>query len=364
MKKLDRYIIGKFISTFLFCLLLLSAIVVVVDISEKADDFVKSGLPFWKLIRDYYSGFLPRIDAMLFPLFVFISVIFFTSKMAARAEIVAILSSGISFKRFLLPYLLTGCFLSLILWAGYHTILPDANRKWSEFEKKYIDVNYAYNPDNNPYKQNMYFRIDPTTYAVIKGYDTISKTGSNFAVNKFEKDKLVYNLRALSFHWDTAVKKWQLHNVYERVLKGKNEKITISKSKYATYSFKPVDLRKDNYIKDQLSTEELNQFIRLEKMRGSEMLNTLEVERHNRDAIPLSVLILSLIGGILASRKVRGGSGFHLALGVLISVAYVLMSRFTIVFATKGDFTPWLAAWLPNIIFSLLALYLYKRAPK
>ena len=284
--------------------------------------------------------------------------------MAARAEIVAILSSGVSFRRFLLPYFFTGLLLSLVLWAGYHTVLPEANRKWSEFEKKYIDVNYGYNPDNNPYKQNLYFRIDASTYAVIKGYDTISKIGSNFAVNKFENDRLVYNLRALSFHWDTGVKKWELQNVYERTLTGKKEKIVITPAKYAAYSFKPIDLRRDNYIKDQLSTKELDEFIRLEKMRGSEMLSTLEVERNNRDAIPLSVLILSLIGGILASRKVRGGSGFHLALGVLISVAYVLMSRFTIVFATKGNFTPWLASWLPNILFALLAIYLFKRAPK
>jgi lipopolysaccharide export system permease protein len=364
MKKLDRYILGKFISTFLFCLLLLSAIVIVVDISEKTDDFVKSGLPLGKLIRDYYSGFLPRIDAMLFPLFVFISVIFFTSKMAGRTEIVAILSSGVSFRRFLLPYLMGGLILSVSLWGIYHLILPDANRRWSEFEKKYIDPNFGYNPENSTYKQNLYFRIDPVTYAVIKGYDTISKSGSNLAVHKMEGDKLVYNLRALNFRWDTAQKKWMLQNVQERYLQGTNEKVIRSTSKLMAYSFKPIDLRKDNYIKDQLSTKELNEFIRLEKMRGSEMLSTLQVERYNRDAIPLSVLILSVIGAILASRKVRGGSGFHLALGVLISVIYILMSRFAIVFATKGNFTPWLASWLPNLLFALLAIYLYRRAPK
>lgn len=364
MKKLDRYILSKYITTFFFCLLLLTTIVVVVDISEKTDDFVKSQLSVSDIIVQHYFGFIPRIDAMLFPLFVFLSVIFFTSKMAGRSEIVAILSSGISFKRFLRPYLIGGLFLSLILWLGYQYVVPSANRKWAEFEKKYIDVNFGPSLQNTSYKQNLYFRIDPQTYAGIKGYDTISKTGSNFTLQRFKDNKLVYNLRATSFQWDSAHKKWMLNNVLERKLNAINETVHFYPNKTESYNFRPVDLRKDDYLKDQMTTPDLDAFIALERMRGSEMLSTLLVERYNRDAIPVSVLILTIIGAVLASRKVRGGSGFHLALGILISVLYVLFSRFSIVFATKGDLTPWLAAWLPNILFGGLAYYLYKKAPK
>lgn len=365
MKKLDQYILRKFLVTFFFCLLLLTAIIIVVDISEHADDFIKSKLPVSRIITDYYFGFIPRIDAMLFPLFTFIAVIFFTSKMAGRSEIVAILSSGVTFRRFLLPYWIGGLFLTVLLWLGYHHLVPVANRKWAEFEKTYVDVNSAISSyGKSPYKQNIFFREDASTYVSIRGYDTVSRSGSMLAVNRFNGNDLVFNLRAQTFSWDTAGKKWKLYNVVERQVNPMNETVTLSGSKLVNYQFHPSALRKDEYLKDQLSTRELDEFIRLERKRGSEMLNVLLVEKHNRNAIPASVMILTLIGAILSSRKLRGGGGMHLALGVVISMIYVLASRFTLVFATKGDFTPWLAAWLPNILFAGLALFLYRRAPK
>ena len=363
MKKIDKYILSKYLSTFFFCLLLFTVIVVVVDISEKTDDFVKSKLGPWKIFTDYYLGFIPRIDAMLFPLFVFISVIFFTSKMASRSEVIAILSSGVSFKRFMLPFVAGGMFLSIVLWAGYQYVVPKANALWSSFETKYVDANF--NPVNNStYKTKLYFRIDSNTYAGIRGYDTLTKVGNGFFVQRFSNNQLVYNLRADNFLWDTSKIAWKLENVSERFFKGITEVVKRSTSLFEAYNFKPRDLRKDEYIKDQLSTPELKDYIKLESLRGSETLNTLLVERYNRDAIPVSVLILTIIGVVLASRKVRGGSGLHLAAGVVISVLYILFSRFSIVFATKGSFTPVLAAWMPNIIFGLLAFYLYRRAPK
>lgn len=364
MKKIDKYILSKYLTTFFFCILLFTAIVVVIDISEKTEDFVKSGLPVSRIITDYYFGFIPRIDAMLFPLFVFISVIFFTSKMAGRSEVIAILSSGVSYRRFLMPFIAGGIFLSALLWLGYQYTVPKANRKWAEFEKRYIDVNQAPDPSRSTYKQNIYFRLDPYTMLGIRGYDTVTKSGSYLFVERFEKNRLIYNLRAINFSWDSAKRQWALNNVTERTFHPISETVTMTKKKLVNYNFKPIDLRKDDYLKDQMITPELNRFIELERMRNSEMLNSLLVERYNRDAIPVSVLILTIIGAVLASRKVRGGSGFHLALGVILSVLYILFSRMTLVFATKGDFTPWLAAWIPNFIFGALAFYLYKKAPK
>ena len=341
----------------------MTAIVVVVDISEKTDDFVKSKLPAWRIITDYYFGFIPRIDAMLFPLFIFISVIFFTSKMAGRSEIIAILSSGVSFRRFLLPYVIAGTLVSLLLWAGYQYVVPKANKKWGDFEKRYIDVNVSA-ITNTSYVSNLYFRVDSVTYAGIKGYDTVSKTGNGMFIQQFKNNRLVASLKAVYFNWDEKKARWMLNNVMERKLDSLGEKITRHDSLLMAYNFKPIDLRKDDYLKDQMPTPQLNQFIKQEKMRGSENLSSLQVERYNRDAIPMSVLILSVIGAILASKKVRGGSGMHLAIGVILSFMYILFSRFSVVFATKGSFTPWLAAWLPNMVFTVLAFYLYKRAPK
>lgn len=363
LKKIDLYILKKYLSSFFFCLLLFTVIVVVVDISEKTDDFAKAKLPMSRVITDYYFGFIPRIDAMLFPLFVFISVIFFTSKMAYRSEVIAILSSGVSFNRFMRPFMIGGIFLSGLLWLGYQYFIPLANRKWGEFEAKYIDPNYG-NSGNSTYREKIFFKLDNNTYVAIRGYDTVMKVGNGFIVEKFQNNKLRYNLRAENMNWDSASKKWRLTNVMERNLDSLTEHIKRLPTILTTYNFSPRDLRQYEYLKDQLPTPELNDFIKMERLRGSEMLSTLLVERYNRDAIPVSVVILTIIGSVLASRKIRGGSGLHLAIGVVISVMYILFSRFSLVFATKGNFTPFLAAWTPNLLFGLLAFYLYKKAPK
>ncbi|HTB53462.1 MAG TPA: LptF/LptG family permease [Ferruginibacter sp.] len=364
MKKIDRYILKSYLSTFFFCILLITALVVVIDISEHADDFALSKLSSWQIFTQFYLGFIPRIDALLFPLFAFISVIFFTAKMAERSEVIAILSSGVSFKRYLYPYWVGGFFLAALLWFGYRYVVPRANEKWGNFTTKYIDSNVG-DFDNSTVKENTYFRIDSTSYAGIRYYNSANKSGDNFFVQKIINNKLVYDLRAQTINWDTTAKKWQLYNVAERFLLG-GDKFTIkrSSSKLEEYSFKPLDLKKDDYLKDRMSTPELNEYIRMEQLRGSEQIGTLLVERYNRDAIPFSVIVLTIIGVSLSSRKVRGGSGFQLALGLIISSLYVLCSRLSIVFAMKGNFPPILAAWTPNIIFAGVAFYIYKKAPK
>ena len=360
MKKLDRFILKNFLTTFIFCLLLFTVIVVVIDTSEKTADFVRSQLSVWRIITDYFFGFIPRIDAMLFPLFVFIAVIFFTSKMAERSEVIAILSSGVSFRRFLVPYWIGSIFLASILWLGYQYVLPKANTKWSDFSAKYIDQNFG-GAENKSFLQNFYFRMDSNTYAGLRSYDTSSKSGSNFFIQKFTNNQLVYNLRCESIHWDTASKKWKLNNVHQRSFVGNKELLQHNDTLSMQYNFKPLDLRRDEFLKDRLPTPELDHLIAMEKIRGSEAINALLVERYSRDAIPASVIILTIIGATLASRKVRGGSGLHLAVGVLLSVLYILFGRFSLVFATKGNFTPFLAAWLPNMVFAVVSYYLYRK---
>ncbi len=341
----------------------MTAIVVIVDLSEKTDDFAKTGLSYATIIRDYYFGFLPHIDAMLFPLFIFISVIFFTSVMANRSEIIAILSTGVSFGRFLRPYLVGGFLFTVFLWWANQYVLPPANQKWANFNAKYIDFNYG-GYVNTSTISNKYFKLDSFSYAGLRYYDTTNKSGSNFFIQRFHNTDLVYNLRALSIAWDTATKKWRLNNVTERRINGLHQKLNDTTTLQMNFNFKPRDLQRDEYMKDKLTTPELNEFIKLEKLRGSGDVNALMLEKNNRNANPISVFILTIIGACIASRKIRGGSGFHLAIGVLICVLYILVGRFASVFALKGNFNPIVAAWLPNVAFGILAWYMYRRASK
>ena len=363
MKTIDWYILKKFFITFFFCLIALSILVIIVDLSEKTDDFAKTNLPTKAIITQYYFGFLPRIVAMLFPLFIFISVIFFTSKMANRSEVIAILSSGTSFWRFLRPYLLGGFLFTALLWWTNQYILPPANQKWATFNAKYIDFNYG-GYENTSTVSNKYFKLDSFSYAGVRYYDTTSRIGSNFFIQRFIKTNLVYNLRAQTITWDTATRKWRLDNVIERKINGLHQHVKEISTMQMNFNFKPRDLQRDEYMKDKLTTPELTEFIQLEKSRGAEDVNALMLEKQNRNANPVSVFILTIIGAAIASRKIRGGSGFHLAIGVLICVLYILVGRFSAVFSLKGNFNPIVAAWLPNAVFGILAWYLYKKASK
>ncbi len=360
MKIIDWYILKKFFLTFFFFIIALTVLVVIIDLSEKTDDFAKANLPYSQIITQYYFGFIPRIDAMLFPLFIFLAVIFFTSIMANRSEIIAILSSGVSFRRYLQPYVFGGLFFTLFLWWCNQYVLPEANNKWATFNSKYVDMNYAAY-ENTTTIQDKYFKLDSFSYAGVKYYDTINRRGNTFFIQKFNNTKLTYNLRAQTILWDTASRKWKLENVIERTIDGLRQTLKQSPEMKMNFNFKPRDLQRDEYMKDKLSTPELNEFIALERVRGAEDVNSLLLEKHNRNANPVSVFILTIIGASIASRKIRGGSGIHLAMGVLLCVLYILVGRFAAVFAMKGNFDPLIAAWLPNVVFGVLAWYLYRK---
>ncbi|HMU47175.1 MAG TPA: LptF/LptG family permease [Chitinophagaceae bacterium] len=365
MKKIDWYILKKFLVTFIFCLLLFTAIAVAVDSSEKADNFVKTDLTTSQIISEYYLGFVPFIWSLLFPLFVFIAVIFFTSRMASRSEIIAILASGTSYNRFLRPYLVGGILLASVLWMGSRYWIPKANIIRSDFQINYIDKG---DPMKNKYTgicdRCFYRRIDSNTYAGIRDFDTSTKTARGFFMERVKKNKVVYNLRAETMSWDTAIKGWKLYNAEERNIDSMGEKITYHGTMDLKISLKPDELRKDEYLKDKLTTPELVEFIRREEMRGTEGLSTLKVERYRRTATPAAVVLLTMIGVVIASRKTRGGSGMHLALGIVIAAFFILSDRFSTVFAIKGNFPPLIAAWLPNIVFGAVAYWLYRKTPK
>lgn len=363
MKKLDWYILRKFFSTFLFCMLSFTVIAVAVDSSEKTDDFVKTGLSTFEIIRQYYVGFVPFIWGLLFPLFVFIAVIFFTSKMALRSEVIAILASGTTFRRWLRPYVVGGAFLGLVLWFANRYAIPKANEVRSAFETKYLN---SLNPQESYQRCSncFYKKLDAVTYAGIKYFDPVTKTATSFFMDRVHNNKVVYNLRADRMEWDSTKKDWKLTNVIERRIDSTREFVTQSPEKHLKLNLQPSELRKDEFLKDKLTSKELSHFIKLEEQRATEGLAPLKVELARRNATPYTVLLLTLIGAVIAGRRTRGGSGLHLAIGIIIASLYILSDRFSSVFAIKSNFPPVLAAWMPNIAFTIVAIYLYRRAPK
>lgn len=359
MQKIDWYILKKFLSTFLYSLILLTLISTVIDISEHTDDFSQSGLTSSQIFFQYYMGFIPHIVAMLFPLFVFISVIFFTSKMAGRSEFIAILSSGVSLRRILLPYWVGGIMLGILLWLANDYIIPRANTIRTTFEAKYIKVSM---PQSN--NGGIYMRTDSFSYAGMRYYDTTNKSGGSFFMETIRNNQVVYNLRADNLNWDTSKKAWKLIGVVERKISGLKEDVSFKYELFRKLPFDPNDLKRDEYMQARMISPELRTRIDKEKLRGSETVKELQMENAHRGATPFAVILLTMIGAIIACRKIRGGSGAHLALGIIICAVFILADRFSTIFSTKGDLNPYLAAWIPNLIFGALTIYLYKKAPK
>jgi len=365
MRKIDWYILKKLLITFVFCLLLFTVIAVAVDSSEKTEDFVRSNLSTIEIFEKYYFGFVPYIWSLLFPLFVFIAVIFFTSRMASRSEIIAILASGTSYNRFLRSYIVGGILLGALLFVGSRYWIPRANEIRSDFQRNYMDKN---DPLKNRVMGNcdrcFYLRTDSNTFVGIRDFDTSTKRARGFFLDRVKDNKQVYNIRSEVIHWDTATKKWKLYNAVERFIDSLGERTNHFDTLVIKLAVKPEELQKDEYLKDKLTTPELIAFIKQEELRGSEGLNTLKMERYRRTATPAAVLLLTLIGAVIASRRTRGGSGMHLALGITIAALFIISDRFSTVFATKGNLPPLIAAWLPNMAFAIVAFILYRRTPK
>ncbi len=363
MKKLDWYILKKFLTTFVFTMLTFTTIAVVIDTSEKADDFVKSGLSSWQLVTHYFIGFVPFIMSMIFPLFVFIACIYFGSKMASQSEFIAILAGGVRYNRMLRPFFVGSVFLSALYWYATQYWIPRAEEIRTNFQSTYIDSRSSYNGD--PYRSNnFYLRVNSETYVGLRYYDTARKTAGSFFLAKIKNNRVYYNLRAESMRWDTAKKNWLLTNAIEHTNDGLKETARLIPTMNMNLNFKPEELRRDEYQKNKFTTPELKRFIQMEEIRGSEGLNTYKEERYHRDASPFSVIILTMIGAVISTRKVRGGSGLLLALGLVMAALFVIMDKFSVTFATKGNFSPLLAAWMPNFIFTFVAIYLYWKAPK
>ena len=239
-------------------------------------------------------------------------------------------------------------------------MIPKANGIRSSFETNYLKKGEA----GSGYSNKFYMRSDSNTYVGIKYYDTSSKRATSFFLNRVYDNKVVYNLRADVLLWDAVRKSWSLNNVIMRTIDSMKEVVTTAQNMKITLNIKPEDLRNDEYLKDKLTTPQLTSYIHAEELRGTEGLNTLKVEKYRRTATPFTVILLTIIGAVIASRKIRGGSGLHLAIGIAIAAIFIVSDRFSTVFAVKSSLPPLIAAWLPNIAFSFVAYYFYRKAPK
>lgn len=359
LKIIDVYIIRKFLGTFFLAITLILAIAVVFDISEKIDDFIENGATLKKIVFDYYLNFIPYFAVLFSSLFTFIAVIYFTSRMAFNTEIIAILNSGMSFRRLMRPYLISAILIAAISFFLNDQVIPKANKVKLAFEEEYIHQRPVRFKTKNFHRQ-----IEPGIYVYLENYSNISKVGYNFALEKFEGSRLVSKLIADQIRWDTAIDKWSLRRYYQRDINGLEETITSGQAKDTTINIRPEDFNRRITVVETMNLKELDNFIDQQKMQGETNVKAFQIERHKRISFPISTFILTFIGVAVSSRKVRGGIGLQIAIGVIISFTYILFLQFSSQFAIGGLLPVQLAVWLPNILFIFVALFLFRMAPK
>lgn len=357
--RLDRYIIGKFLQTFFFTISIFVVIAIVFDYSEKAEDFLHGNVSLYQIIFVYYLNFIPFYCSILSPLIIFVAVIFFTAKMANDTEIVAISSSGISFNRLMYPYFLTSVFLALFIYLLNGFIIPPANKIRNEFENRYFNGNEIPKSD-----VNIHFKIDNENYAYLESFNIQQKIGFRFSLEKFHGLEMVSKLIATTIKWDSVKKNWKINDYTQKTINGLKETMTRGTEKVMNLDFTPKDFEKNSTFQETMNMIELDRFIDREKRRGVGGIENYEFERYKRYALPFATFVLTLIGVSLSSKKVRGGVGLHLGIGIGCSFAYIVLIQFSLVFATQGGVPPILAAWIPNILFGMVGIYLYTIAPK
>lgn len=360
IKIIDRYIIRKFLGTFFFSLVLILTIAVVFDFAEKIDNFMEKDAPARAIIFDYYFNFIPYFATLFSPLFVFISVIFFTSKMAANTEIIAILNSGMSFRRMMWPYFISSLVLGIFIFMLTNFVIPKANLHRIEFEDKYYRAATRRIPVMNIHRQ-----VFPNVLIYMESFNPISQSGRNFTIEKFDgAGKLESKLSGDMVKYDSTSSKWVVVKYHLRMI-GKGEDIISEGERIdTTLTINPSDFSRGPAFVGTMTYRELNDYIGQLRLQGSDELKLFLIEKHRRFANPFAVFILTLIGVSLSSRKIRGGIGMNIGIGLGLSFSYILFMQFASQFSLKGNLEPMLAMWIPNIMYTVVALILYRLAPK
>ena len=359
LKRLDWYIIKKFLGTYVFAIALIISIAVVFDFNEKMDRFMSHEAPWEAIIFDYYMNFIPYFANLFSPLFVFIAVIFFTSKLAENSEIIAMFSTGMSFKRMLRPYMVSAAIIAVTTFCLGSYVIPKGSVTRLNFEDKY------YKPRKSTTARNIQLEVDSGVIAYIERFEDYSKTGYRFSLDKFKDKQLVAHLTARSVTYDTAsVHKWTIKNYMIREMEGMREKITRGDRLDTIIKMEPQDFLIMKGQQQTMTSPELKEYIDKQKRRGFANIKEFEIEYYQRIAMSFAAFILTTIGVSLSSRKMKGGMGLHLGVGLALSFSYILFQTVSATFAVNGNTPPIIAVWIPNILYTFIAIYLYRKAPK
>lgn len=360
LKILDRYIIGKFLSTYFFAIAMIIIVVVIFDYVEKVDSFTEYKAPLKAIIVDYYLNFIPFFINQFSGLFTFIAVIFFTSKMAYQTEIVAMLSGGMSFRRLMWPYfvgalIITTLSLVLNLW-----VIPVTQRSVVDFESK-----YRRNRVREQFDRHIYRQIEPGTFVYVRGFSKSTNEADFFVLEHYENGTITSSLEAARVGFNPENRRWSADRFTRRTIDSTGqETFTQHRNLDTLINLNVNELLMVYDLIKTMKIGELNEFLQQQRAKGSDSINLIEVERHARFAYPLATFILTLIGVSLSSRKVRGGTGLHIGIGTGLCFSYILFNRFFEEFAKSGTLPPGLAVWIPNLIYMGIAIYLYRKAPK
>ncbi|MCX6352246.1 MAG: LptF/LptG family permease [Bacteroidetes bacterium] len=358
VKIIDKYIAKKFLSTLGFILVLAVFLIIIFDLTEKLDDLLAPAVTFKEIVFDYYLNYIPIIINLISPLVIFITVIFFTARMANDTEVVAILSSGVSYWRFILPFFGVALLLAFGDFIIKNHIIPKAYETENIFEMKYIEKGYNFQG------RNIHKQLDDNTYFYTQSFDYQSGIAYRFSIEKFKKKALVYKLQCNEAQYDTTKKIWKLRNYTARNFNGLKEEIKKGDSMTMKLPIGKKDFAQKLRTVTSMTTPELSAFIEAESFKGDSQVNFYKIEKSKRLALPFAIIILVMMAVSIASRKIRGGVGMHIMIGILIAVSYELSMRFSTTFSTNADMPPNLAVWLPNIVFGMVALFLLNRAQK
>ena len=359
--RLDWYIIRKFIGTYIFSIVLIISIALVFDINENLSKFTKYHAPWRAIVFDYYANFIPYYSNLFSPLFVFIAVIFFTSKLAGNSEIIAMLSSGVSFRRLMRPYMISCVLIASVTFYLNSFVIPHGTVIRQNFESLYR------NSKKNTSAENVQLQVGKGTVAYIQHYDDRYKRGYGFSLDKFEGKKLVSHMTAMEIQYDTiadAKYHWKATNWKTRTLVGLRERIVTGDVKDTVILMEPTDLVYSKGQQETFTSPELLDYISKQTSRGSGNVVQYEVEFHKRIAMSFSSFILTIIGLSLSARKRKGGMGLYLGIGLGLSFGYIMLQTVSSTFAINAGTPPVLAAWIPNLIFAFIAYFCYRHAPR